>query len=274
MEASENGIYSSELAFGKHENIKRTLENIAFARGAGKELGKGSRWLSKKYGGKDYAIQAKGLEAAAYDPRGSYGHGLGLATANRGACHLSASIMTLQAFMGFSYKYIRSGSPYLVMYFEDLYAAINSLVTCQFTAYAVIGERPMAKLIPRPVIRLFMALPPQLAMQIILHSRYYKLLSAISGRKYSQYRFRRAGKRIHLLERYMNCREGISSKDDTLPARFTRETRESDPKSRKVKLTSMLRKYYFYRGYDSTGIPRLSVLRRWNILVEGAQGTP
>jgi len=32
--------------------------------------------MSEKYGGKEFAIQIKGLELAAYDPRGSFGQGL------------------------------------------------------------------------------------------------------------------------------------------------------------------------------------------------------
>jgi len=268
MEAGENGIYETELTFGNPENIDSTLIDIALGRGKGIELGKGSRWLSEKYGGKDYAIQSKGLEAAAYDPRGSFGHGLALATANRGACHLSASIMSLQAFYGFSYKFMTLGSPYLVVYFEDFYAAINSLITCQFTAYAVVGERAMAKYIPRSIIRIFMALTPQLALQILLHQHYYQLLSAIVGRKYKQYNFRRSGKRIHLLERYMNCLEGITKKDDTLPDRFTQDVLASDRKGHKVKLKWMLKKYYIYRGYDRDGIPKPSTLRRWGITIK------
>ncbi|MCK7466712.1 MAG: aldehyde ferredoxin oxidoreductase C-terminal domain-containing protein [Desulfosudis oleivorans] len=46
------------------------------------------RSLSKKYGGEDFAPTPRGMEMAAYEPRGAVGHGLGYATANRGACHL------------------------------------------------------------------------------------------------------------------------------------------------------------------------------------------
>ena len=40
----------------------------------------------------------KGLEMAAYDPRGSWGQGLAYAVANRGACHLSAYLIALEIY--------------------------------------------------------------------------------------------------------------------------------------------------------------------------------
>jgi aldehyde:ferredoxin oxidoreductase len=93
------------------------------------------------------------------------------------------------------------------------------------------------------------------------------LYNSIMGTRLNQYRFRRNGKRIHLLERYMNCREGLSSADDTLPERFLKEHRESDPYKRVIKMKTMLRKYYWYRGYDRTGIPGSKTLKRWKVLI-------
>lgn len=267
MEAGEKGLYNSGLEFGSARGIAEILNDIGYNRNMGKELGRGSRWMSDKYGGSEFAIQSKGLEAAAYDPRGAYGHALGLATANRGACHLSATIMTSQAFSGFSFRFIKTGNPFQVMFFEDLYAAINSMQTCQFTAYAVFGERYLVKYLPRIVVRIIMMLIPQLGLQIISVKRYYMLYNSIMGTRLNQYRFRRNGKRIHLLERYMNCREGLSSADDTLPERFLKEHRESDPYKRVIRMKTMLRKYYWYRGYDRTGIPGSKTLKRWKVLI-------
>ncbi len=53
----------------------------------------------------------------------------------------------------------------------------------------------------------------------------------------------------------MNTREGISRKDDTLPARFLEEGRKCDPEKRTVPIDQMLDKYYKLRGYDANGIP-------------------
>jgi len=42
------------------------LSDIAYRHGEGDELAYGSRWLSEKYGGKEFAIQVKGMEIPAY----------------------------------------------------------------------------------------------------------------------------------------------------------------------------------------------------------------
>ena len=265
MEAGEKGLFETDLRFGSAENINRTLKEIGAGKGTGKELANGTRWLADKYGGHQFAMQVKGLESAAYDPRGAYGHGLGLATANRGADHLSASMMVSQAFSKFSFKFRRTGNPFQVAFFEDLFAAINSLQTCQFTAYAVFGERYLVKYLPRIIIRILIMVIPQVALKIISVKRYYQLYSAITGVRLNGREFRRCGRRIHILERYMNTREGISASDDTLPGRFLNEKRLSDRANRMVPLDKMIRKYYWYRGYDRSGIPTARALRRLKI---------
>ena len=67
------------------------------------------------------------------------------------------------------------------------------------------------------------------------------------------------------MERYMNTREGISRKDDTLPARFLKEGRGNDIYRKMVPLEKMLDKYYKLRGYDSDGIPTPETLKKLNI---------
>jgi aldehyde:ferredoxin oxidoreductase len=63
----------------------------------------------------------------------------------------------------------------------------------------------------------------------------------------------------------MNTREGISSKDDTLPGRLLHEGRKSDPKARTVPLDKMVPKYYKVRGYDRNGIPKDRTLKKLGI---------
>jgi aldehyde:ferredoxin oxidoreductase len=79
--------------------------------------------------------------------------------------------------------------------------------------------------------------------------------------------FLQAGDRIHVLERHMNCREGISRKDDTLPDRLLKEGREEDIKNRTVPLEKMLDKYYKLRGYDTNGIPTVDTLNKLGIQI-------
>ena len=100
MEAGEQGLIDTPLRFGSPEGISEMIESIALRRGLGDALANGVRWLGEQYGGGEFAMQVKGMEFSGYDPRGSWGQGLAYAVANRGACHLSATLMALEVFDG------------------------------------------------------------------------------------------------------------------------------------------------------------------------------
>ena len=95
MELQEKGMGDFGLKPGQPEDLPRVVEDVAYRRGPAGELSIGSKALSKKYGGADFAIHAKGLELASYEPRRSVGMGLGYATANRGGCHLNGGYLAL-----------------------------------------------------------------------------------------------------------------------------------------------------------------------------------
>jgi aldehyde:ferredoxin oxidoreductase len=266
MEASEKGIFESDLKFGSSQGIEDFLYDIAYVRGKGAEAALGSRALSKKYGGEDFAIQVKGMEMAAYDPRGAFGHGLGYAVANRGACHLSAYVVALEVFFGLLKPDSIRAKADFVKFFEDLTCGINSLQTCQFTMYSYTLEPLLSKYTPNFILNLLMMNIPKLAISLIDFSLYSKLFTSVTGIKMSMWEFRKAGERIHMLERYMNTREGISKKDDTLPKRMLEEGLDTDKNKRVVPLEKMLLSYYRKRGYDSNGIPLKSKLKKLKIV--------
>ncbi|MGD8702819.1 MAG: aldehyde ferredoxin oxidoreductase family protein [Desulfosarcina sp.] len=262
MEAGEKGLIDTQLTFGSARGILQALDDMAHRRGFGDEMAAGTRSLSATYGGDEFAIQVKGLEMPAYDPRGSWGQGLAYAVANRGACHLSAATFSLEVGFGFLNPYTTRAKARFVTFFENLYAAVNSLHTCQFTAYAYVLEPPIVKYIPKWLLRLTMQYLPAVAvllMDIRIYSTFWR---AITGLGMSQWRLLKAGARIHVLERLMNAGEGISRKDDRLPRRFLTEGRSSDGQQRTVPLQPMLDDYYRQRGYDSHGIPARRTLKR------------
>jgi len=267
MEAAEKGLIVSDLKFGSPEGVSDALMDIAHNKDFGSEMAQGSRALSKKYGGEDFAIHVKGMEMAAYDPRGSFGHGLSYATANRGACHLSTSLMILEVFINYLKPYTTKNKPAMVVYFENFYATLNSLHVCVFTAYAYTLQPPIVKYSPAPILRQLMTFTPKLALAFMDVSVYSKLWSSITGVKMSMWQFLKAGNRIHVLERYMNTREGISRKDDTLPGRLLNEGRECDAKKRTVPLDKMIDIYYKERGFDQNGIPTGELLQEVGIEV-------
>jgi aldehyde:ferredoxin oxidoreductase len=268
MEATEKGIYQSDLKFESPNNVSETLTAIAFRRGKNADLANGTRLLSQKYGGKDFAIQVKGLELPAYDPRGSWGQGLAYAVSNRGGCHLSATTMVMEVFMGFLSPFTTRVKAHYVKFFEDLFSVANSFHTCSFTIFAYALEPPIVKLTPKWALQLTMRTMPKLATKLILLPSLVNLYRSITGFQLSQADLQKAGERIQLLERYMNTREGITRGDDTLPDRILKEARKSDKKKRLIPLEPMLKNYYKIRGYDENGVPKSSRLKKLGITIK------
>ena len=267
MEAGERNLLETDLSFGSPAGISEMIQAIAHRRGQGDELAMGTRRLSAKYGGADFAIQIKGLDMAGYDPRGAWGQGLSYAVANRGACHLSSTTFALEVFMGFLNPYTTRAKAHFVKYFENLFAAVNSMHVCQFTAFAYVLEEPIVKYTPKWMLRLNMQYLPRIAQKLIFIPTLTGLFNKVTGLSLSQAQFLQAGERIHTLERLINTREGISRKDDTLPARFLREGRSCDPLKRTVPLEPMLDDYYRLRGFDSRGIPKTETLSRLGLTI-------
>lgn len=277
MEAGEKGLVKTPLMFESPHGISEALKAMAFRKGFGDEMAMGSRFLAEKYGGKSFAIHVKGLEMAAYDPRGAFGQGLAYAVANRGACHLSAYLVAMEVYFKLLKTDTTLAKPEFVQFFENLTCCINSLQTCQFTMYAYTLEPPLSKYTPDLILGLLMQYLPALAVRLVDFSLYTKTWTAVTGISISNSEFLKAGERVHVLERYMNTREGISKKDDTLPARMLNEGRGCDAEGRTVPLDKMLNKYYKIRGFNQNGIPTKETLGKLKIppaIVSGVWMTP
>jgi aldehyde:ferredoxin oxidoreductase len=272
MEATEKGLIKTGLKFGSPDGVAEMIRDIALGKGMGSELGMGSKLASKKFGGEDFAMHVKGMELPGYEPRGSVGHGLGYATANRGGCHLSSYVVAIEILFNMANPHSPRWKHYMVKFMEDLFAAINSLHICQFTAYAVMFEPLLIKVSPFPIIKVLMQNSAPLAMNLMDLSLYPEIWHAVLGKSYVPYlgmlKFLKMGRRVHILERYMNTREGISKKDDTLPLRLLTEGRKCDSKERTVPIEKMLKKYYKARGFDANGVPKKRVLKRLGIEVK------
>ncbi|RJP77083.1 MAG: aldehyde ferredoxin oxidoreductase [Desulfobacteraceae bacterium] len=266
MEATEKGLVDTKLKFGSPDGVAEALEDIAHLRGFGAEMARGSQYLSRKYGGKDFAMHVKGLEMAAYDPRGSFGQGLAYAVANRGSCHLSSYMVAQEVFFHLLKEDSTYGKGTWVKFFENLTCCINALQTCQFTMYAYLMESPMTKYTWDPILGLLMHYMPPVAIALVDYSIYNGLWNSVTGIPLSKGEFLRAGERIHVLERYMNTREGVSRHDDMLPPRLLKEGRASDPSKKTIPLDEMIPEYYKVRGYDENGIPTEETLKRLEII--------
>ncbi|MEN8211933.1 MAG: aldehyde ferredoxin oxidoreductase family protein [Thermodesulfobacteriota bacterium] len=266
MEAASKGLIESDLKFGTSDGIINALEDIASMKDFGAKMAMGTKALSLEYGGMDFAIHVKGMEMAAYDPRGSFGHGLAYAVANRGGCHLSSYLVAQEVYFNLLKADSTYGKAVWVKFFEDLTCCINCLQTCQFTMFAFLMESPLTKYTPDFLLGILMQYVPMAAIPLVDFSIYNKLWNCVTGINLSNAEFIKAGERVHVLERYMNTREGISRHDDTLPERLLKQGRDSDPHKKVVPLDKMLPQYYKLRGYDKDGIPLPKTLKKLGII--------
>jgi aldehyde:ferredoxin oxidoreductase len=227
MELVQKGKLDADLKFGETTGILGLINDIGFGKGLGADLGEGSRALATKYGAPELAMHNKGLELPAYDPRGVQGHALGYATSNRGGCHLRSYLIGPEI-MGSPVLVDRDrteGKAKLVILYQNLSAAMDSLIVCRFTSFAWSVDD------------------------------YANIAAATTGLPIDGHSFLKIGERIWNLERLFNIREGFSSKDDTLPPRFSNPLPEGGSRNRIVHLDKMLPEYYTLRGWDEDGKP-------------------
>ena len=269
MELTEKGMLASDLKFGEAQNISKTIEDIAYRRGLGDDLAEGVKRLSEKYGGEDFANHVKGLEIAGYDPRGCTGQGLGYATANSGATHLSGSTHAVESDpLGSGEESYLSphgtrGKAHFVVFLQNLVEMTNSAIFCIQTQFPFLEENFAYKYTPKPILRFIMRNLPAFAIATTDISDYCGLMSGLMGYKIGRKELYQVGERIFNLERHMNCKEGITRKDDTLPRRMLTETTEDGWAP--VELDKMLMKYYKLRKWDENGRPKEIIMDKLDI---------
>ena len=280
MEANEQGLWDNGLEFGSTEDISKVWDDIAYRRGVGDDLANGSRWCAKKYGGEEFAINSKGLELAAYEPRRSVGLGLGYAVSNRGGCHLNGGYMVLVEGLSLNVnQQTPHAKPDFTIIFQDLMEGVSSCGQCLFTTYAflpsLIISHPQSwytKVFCAAVpfigwaLRLVNKLPAGIMhFHIPVLFNQSKALKLVTGMPVTFGTFFKAGKRGYTLERHINTRFGINRKDDSLPKRLTDVAQVPGDESTKVPLERMKNVYYRARGWDQNGIPTPKTLRKLNL---------
>lgn len=278
MEANERGLWNNGLKFGDIEGISKIWDDIAYRRGIGNELAEGSKRLSEKYGGKEFAMQSKGLELAAYEPRRAVGQGLGYAVSNRGGCHLNGGYLVILEGLGLN---IDAQTPHakadFTMMFQDLMEMISATGQCLFTSYAFFPgfliTRPNGaiataanKLLPHLgwAIRLMNKFPRVLAFHLpVFH--HTKMMQKAVGMPMTFGKYLQTGERGFNLERAVNVRFGVSAAKDSLPKRLTDVPQDpNDPRTR-VPMEQMKKIYYQARGWDKSGIPTCRTLKKLKI---------
>jgi aldehyde:ferredoxin oxidoreductase len=216
--------------FPDAQEVPELLRDIAYRHGTGEILSLGSRRASQRLGKPELSMSVKSLELPAYDPRGAYGMALAYVTSNRGGCHLRAYPISHEILRKpvptdrFSF----SGKARIIKIAEDVNAAVDSLVACKFAFFGATLEE------------------------------YGELISAVTGVEYTPESLKSIGERIYLTERFYNCANGFSVKDDQLPARFFTEAGSSGegidiPPLDHARFEEELQKYYRVRGLNEQG---------------------
>ena len=142
MELNEKELWDNGLEFGKTDNLSDIFKDIAYRRGIGNLLAEGTKVLSEKFGGKEFAINSKGLELPAYEPRSAVGQGLGYAVSNRGGCHLNAGYLVLFEGLVLSIDpYTVKSKAALTILCQNLMEATSAAGSCLFTLYAIVPEK-------------------------------------------------------------------------------------------------------------------------------------
>jgi aldehyde:ferredoxin oxidoreductase len=242
-----------ELTFGNCEAMIKLIQAIGERKGLGDLLAEGCLRAAQKIGGgaQQYAMQVKGQEMPAYEPRAVKGHGLNIATSNFGANHVPG-------YMGQEVYSIpiprpvethtEEGKGDILKLNQDVTAFYELLIACAFTAG--FGWMPVTDMC--------------------------EMLFAATGiKEFEDHDYMlKVGERVWNLERAFNIREGFSRKDDMLPDRFlTEPLKNAGPSEGQVykNYDLMLDEYYTERGWDKDGIPtegKLSELDLENIIEE------
>jgi len=227
IEASEMGRIKERIDWGDVDKIAELLHSIASKRGIGADLAEGIRHAAKVWDMEDFAIHVKGLDPAGYDPRILKGMGLAYATSDRGACHLRATFYKAEL-SGMIDSDQVEGKAKLFLEFEDRFNIHDSLILCRFYRDLYWDWNFLSTIV-----------------------------EVTTGLRLDEAGLREISSTIQNETRRFNLREGITSKDDTLPRRFFEEPLGKDGRViRREDLGKMLQDYYALRGWSPEGVPK------------------
>ena len=237
MDLCAQGAADYGLAFGDTAGYLQAPALIAGRESWGAELALGARGLAALKGRPDLAVEAKGLELPAYDPRGTFGMGLGYATSDRGGCHMRAFSAGDDILGGSGPAHSLEGRAQLVADLQDFTALAWTGVWCanMYLDTDFIGA----------------------------HFRH------LWKREVTEEELLATGARIWNLGRLLNLREGLGREDDTLPARILGVAHTAGAAAGKSigpeAFAAALDEYYAVRGWDASGVPREETLARLGV---------
>jgi aldehyde:ferredoxin oxidoreductase len=272
MECFEKGLLTTEqtgglqIRFGDIDIVLELLKMIAIRQGVGDLLAEGSRRMAESLGGdaRHFAMNVKGLELPAYDPRAAKICGVGYVTANRGGDHITGYVQG-PTFIDLPFLLVDNSSikdPFtadpaenqVLIDLENALTALDALGGCKFMGILLSAEDLTG------------------------------LVSSATGWDFDVHAFRQTGERVYNLARAYNALEGLTRQDDSLPGRLLKDPLPDGPAAGMLidpdTLEMMKDAYYELRGWDpTTGIPTPDKLHELDLdfLIDelwGSQTTP
>ena len=258
MECYQRGILKDDqtggvaLEFGNADLVVDLVERIARRDGIGDLLAEGTRRMSERLGSgsEHFAMQVKGLELPAYDPRAAKITGLAYVTALRGGDHMNGYIQA-PTFIDIPFMIVDDSTirdPLIVdpkdarvlIDMENALSVLDALGGCKF-------------------------------MGILLSAgEIVDLVKTATGWDFSLEEFRKCGDRLQTMARAYCVREGLRREQDILPGRLMLDPLPDGPAQGMVldhaSLEKMKDVYYELRGWDiATGIPTPTKLNELNL---------
>ncbi|MFW9907790.1 MAG: aldehyde ferredoxin oxidoreductase family protein [Candidatus Thorarchaeota archaeon] len=243
MEAFEKGIltradFGFDVNFGNVESAIKLIEIIAKRDGVGNTLSKGVKQASDIIGkgSESFAVHVKGLEVAAWDPRGRLGQGVLYATADVGGSHLRGWPPTSDPPNRSVVDFVEKLIPGRV---EKLLK--DTFVICHFTNRLPLTLEQMTR-----------------------------MFNGASGLSYTTEDMKQVAFRIESLIRMFNIREGLKRSDDSLPQRFWEPQTHGPRKGMRAFVSeedmhAAIDRYYEIMGWDSDGMPTERNIRELNL---------
>ena len=254
MECYQRGILNDDqtggkaLEFGDGDLVVDLVEQIGRRQGLGDLLAEGTWRMAGRLGcgSEHFAMQVKGLELPAYDPRAAKLTGLGYVTANRGGDHMNGYIVG-PSFIDLPFLIVEESTihdPFIadpqdarvLIDMENALSVLDALGGCKFMGVLISADEVV------------------------------DLVKAATGWDFDLVEFRRCGDRLQTMARAYCCREGLRREQDILPGRLTDDPLPDGPAQGmlldRATLEMMKDAYYEMRGWDvATGIPTPAKLK-------------
>ncbi|ODS40750.1 MAG: hypothetical protein A7315_07710 [Candidatus Altiarchaeales archaeon WOR_SM1_79] len=247
MECFEEGIITEKdtdglkLTFGNGDAMLSMLEKICKKDAFGAVLAEGTRKAARLIGptAEKFAMEVKGLEVPAHDPRAYNFFALTYATDNRGAHHISVLNPRVEGSDLIDLKplrFVADGAAAIVVRRQNYSNILNSLLLCMFCEVA------------------FAQYYTPTEFQGLTAKEITNWFNLATGLEKDFKSLMHAGEKMFNLKHLVNLKRGLDPTSDSLPERFITIKRKHGPASEHIpQIKEMVEDYYHHRGWENSG---------------------